>query len=184
MSPRTIAKGKPEGSRLAGTLASVTLIAAIAQPVFIASVWLFWGVYSEIAPSNLSGAFDPQALGLAGRLAGFAVSFVGTLVGVYGLLGLRQTFLEARDRRAFSEKSLQGFRRFAWVSLFLVFYGVIQHSALFAIFSIADPAMPAGISVKFGTPEIKAIFAATLLVFVAGIFAETKNIKDENDSFL
>lgn len=184
MTTHSIDDSRPNTSKLAGALAFVTLIAAIMQPVFTAVIWLFWDTFAGPASVNIQGAFDLTQLGAGWRLAGFGVSFAGTLAGAYGLLGLRRTFLEARDRRAFSERSLKGFRRFAWVSLFLAFYGVIQHTALFVIFSMADPASPAGVSVKLGTPELKAIFAAVLLVFVAGIFAEAKKIKDENDSFL
>jgi hypothetical protein len=184
MTTYSIDDARPAPSRLAGILAVVTLIAAIVQPVFTTLVWLFWDAFAGPASANLHGALDVTMLGMGGRLAGFCVSFVGALAGAYGLLGLRQTFLEARDRRAFSAKSLQGFRRFAWVSLFLAFYGIIQHAALFAIFSISDPSQPAGLSMRLGTPELKAIFSALLLVFVAGVFAEAKRIKDENDSFL
>lgn len=174
----------PATSHLAGFLAHITLVIAIALPLFTIAIWMFWDAFAGAAAGNLRWAFDLTTIGPMSRLAGFIVALVGALAGAYGLLGLRTTFLEARQQRALSADSLRGFRRFAWVSLFLAFYGIIQHTALVMVFSIADPEKPGALSIQIGSIELKAIFSALLLVFVASVFAEAKRAKDENDGFI
>lgn len=174
----------PAASPLTGFLAHITLWIAIALPFFTVAVWVFWDMFAGAAAGNLRWAFDLSNFGAVPRLAGFVVAIIGALAGTYGLLGLRTTFLEAGQKRALSTASLRGFRRFAWISLFLAFYGIIQHTALVMIFSIADPSKPGSLSIQLGSNELKAIFSALLLVFVANVFAEAKLAKDENDGFI
>ena len=165
-------------------MASVTLAAAIAPPVLAAGIWLYWDQLAGQAMGNLARMYDPTSLGLLARLGGFALFLFGAGLQAYGLLGLRQTFLEAAVGRALSTKAVNGFRRFALVALAMVVFGIVQHTVLVAILSASDASQPGALSFQLGTNELKALFMALLLVFVAHVFAEAKSAKDENESFL
>jgi len=170
--------------RLATILAHLTLLGVIILPVFAAIVWLFWDFTAPLASGNLQYMFDLTSLGVGARFAGFGLSLFGALIQAYGLLGLRQTFLEAAQGDPFSTKSVYGFRRFAWTSLILVFFNILQRTGLIMIFSVSDPAHQGTLSIQLGSPELQALFMAVLLVFVSHVFATGKIAKDENDAFL
>ncbi len=171
-------------SRLATFLSYITLIAAIALPVAAAAIWLFWNELATYATGNLQLVYDVRGLGVGARFAGFALFLASAAIQAYGLLGLRQTFLEAAEGRTYTASALNGFRRFAWVSLIMVFVGIVQQTGLIVILSLSDPSHQGALSVQFGTSELKALFMGLLLVFVAHVFAEGKQAKDENDAFL
>lgn len=170
--------------QLAGILAYVTLISAAALPLIAVMIWLFWNDFAALATGQYAGVYDVTSLGIGARLSGFALSLAGAVVQAYGLLGLRRTFLEAATGHALSDQAVDGFRRFARISLIMVFVGLIQETGLIIILSISDPELPGAFSIQFGTDELKALFMALLLVFVAHVFSEAKRAKQENDSFL
>lgn len=169
---------------LAVILAGVTGAAAIALPLIAASIWLFWGELAPYAAGQIGRPFDLAGIGPGARFAGLALSLTGALLQAFGLLGLRATFLEAAEGRALSARAIDGFRRFARVALIMVFFTIAERTGLVLIFSIADPEAPRTLAIEAGTPEIKSLFMALLLVFVAHVFAVAKRAKDENDAFL
>ena len=171
-------------TRFAALLAHVTLLAALLLPLSALAVFAFWDALAPFAAKNLHYQFDLKALDLPARLAVVAVLLSTAAIEAFGLLGLRRTFLEAAQGRAFSNKAVNGFRRFAWVSLVTVFTTVIQRTLLTVIFSLNDSAQGGILWVQFGSGEAKTFFTAMLLVFTAQIFAEAKRAKDENDAFL
>ena len=175
--PRTI---RP----LALLLAQLTLAAVVALPCIAAAIWLFWDQLAPAAAGDLARHYDPTALGAGARAAGFGLSLAGALLQAYGLLGVRRTFLEAAESRPLSASSVNGFRRFAWVSLAMAFVTVVQRTGLVVILSMSDPSKPGALSFSLGTPDLKAIFTGLLLVFVAQVFSHGKTAKDENDAFL
>ncbi|MEO1241751.1 MAG: hypothetical protein AAFX54_07560 [Pseudomonadota bacterium] len=170
--------------RFAALLAQLTLAAAAALPVIAALIWIFWDALAPLAAAQIGSPYDLTALGAGGRFAGFGVMLVGAALQAYGLLGLRRTFLEASRDRALSTAAVNGFRRFAIISLVMVFIGIVQRAALIIIFSLSDPAHQGALSIQFGTPELKALFMGLLLVFVAQVFAQGKKAQDENAAFL
>ena len=171
-------------SRFAALLATLTLFGAAAFPFMAAATWLFWDQLAPAALGNLPAAYDVTSLDANGRLAGFGLSMIGAVLQSYGLLGLRRTFLEASYGNAFSARAVDGFRTFAWVSLIMVFVGIIQRTGLIAIVSVSDPAYQGALSIQFGSHELGRFFTGLLLVFVAHVFAEGKKAKDENEAFL
>lgn len=175
---------KANSIRLARVMALISLIGAILLPLLAAAIWLFWDRFAPLAAGNLDHIYDLEAGGPAVRLAGFAVSMTGALIQGYGLLGLRDTFREGAAGRPLSSRAVGGFRRFAWISLVMAVYGVFSRTALIALFSAADPAQPGALSIQVGTPEIKAVFMAIMLVFVSEVFAEGKRARDENEAFV
>ncbi|MEM9495406.1 MAG: DUF2975 domain-containing protein [Pseudomonadota bacterium] len=174
----------PPSGRFAALLAQATLIGAVLLPLMAAGIWLFWDRLAGLAAGDVAQAYDATGLGAPARLAGFALSLAGALVQAYGLLGVRRTFLEAAAGRTFSARSVGGFRRFAWVSLAMVFIGIVQRAGLVAILSMSDPSKPNALSIQFGSNDVKALFMGLLLVFVAHVFSEGKRAKDENETFL
>ncbi|MEO0399906.1 MAG: hypothetical protein AAF224_10860 [Pseudomonadota bacterium] len=169
---------------LANTLATLTLLAAIALPLSAAAIWLLWNALAPYAAGNLQHVYDLTTLGVGARVAGFLVLLFGATIQAYGLLGVRRTFLEAAAGRAYSDRSLSGFKRFAWISVLMVFIGIAQQTGLIAIFSVSDPSHMGALSIQFGSNELKSLFTGALFVFVAHIFMEGKRAKDENEAFI
>ncbi|WP_086930261.1 DUF2975 domain-containing protein [Agarilytica rhodophyticola] len=170
--------------QFAHVLSYLTLFGALMLPLMAATIWLFWNQLAPFASLNLHHIFDLRQLSVGERLAGFTVSLIGATIQAYGLLGLRKTFCEAAANKPLSEQAIYGFRRFAWVTLTMVFIGVAQRTGLIIIFSLSDPAQQGMLDIQLGTEELKSLFMGLLLVFVAHIFAEGKKAKDENEAFL
>jgi len=158
-------------------LAHLTLVAVVLLPLIAAGTWIF---FDQFAPYY---GFDLQPLGATTRGIGLLLYLTIALIHAYGLLGVRQTFLEAATGRALSKKSVLGFRRFAWVSLTLVLLKELRHTGTVVILSASNPDTPGSLSFQFGSPQISALFTALLLVFVAYVFTEGKRAREENDSF-
>lgn len=170
-------------SRFAAFLAHATLLGAIALPLMTAGIWLFWDQLAPMAAGNPGVNTDLTSLTIGARFTGFGLFLVGAALQSYGLLGLRRTFLEAANGQSLSTNAVNGFRRFAWISLIMVPVGIIQHAGLSIIISLNDKAPGGSLSLQLGTPEISGFFMALLLVFVAHVFAEGKHVKDENEAF-
>lgn len=176
---------KPHKSgRLAALLAHITLAGAVALPVMAVAIWLFWDRLAPFAAENLRYQYDVAGLDVGGRLAGLALFLIIATIQAYGLLSVRQTFIEASQGRVFSDRSVNGFRRFAWISLIMVFAGIIQRTLLIVIFSLNDQSRQGTLSIQLGSNEMMAFFMALLLVFVAQVFSEGKRAADENETFL
>ena len=171
-------------ARLAAFLASATLLAAIALPVSAAVIWLFWHRLAGIALTDLRMSYDVTGLSAGARFIGFVLYFVGAALQAFGLLGVRQTFLEAAQGRAYSARAIDGFTRFAWVAVAMVLVGIAQETGLILILSISDPNKMGALSIQFGSKDVQALFMGLLLVFVARVFNEGKRAKDENAMFL
>jgi len=172
-----------KSKKLAHFLSVITLVGAIIIPAIAVGVWLFWEQVAPYIKGNLANSFDLN-LSVGERVIGFSISLVGAVIHVYGLLSLRTTFLEAKKGNPLSSKAIQGFQRFALTTLITVFVGIIQYTSYLLLFSLNGSFDKGTISIQFGSNELKALFMALLLIFVAHIFAEGKRAIDENKSFV
>lgn len=175
---------RSEPSKFAGILAQLTLVGAIALPSTVFIVWAFWDQLAPLATQGAAGIYDPTQLGLLARLGGFAIFFIAALIQAYGLLGLRETFLEGAAGTPLSARAVNGFRRFAWVSMILVFVGMLQHTVLILLLSVSDPSQMGALSIQFGSKELGALFTALMLIFVAHVFSIGQRANEENQSFV
>lgn len=173
-----------EPSRLAHYMAYVALIAAIALPALTVILWSFWDKLAVLPAQGLAQIYDPTLMGLPARLAGFAVFFLAALIQAYGLLGLRETFLEGAAGTPLSARAVNGFRRFAWVCLIMVFVGMVQHTVLVLLLSVSDPSQMGALSIQFGSKEFGGLFIALMLIFVAQVFSVGQRAADENQAFV
>jgi len=170
--------------KLAKTLSVVTLLGAFALPLIAVIVWLLWDQFAPYAAGYFPQAYDLTGLTTGERFVGFALLFIGAIIQAYGLLGLTTTFREAANGNPLSERAINGFRRFAWITLIMVVIAIIQRTGLIAILSLSDPAYQGRLDIQFGSNELKGLFIGLVLVFVAHVFAEGKRAKDENETFL
>lgn len=175
---------KRNSLKLARALSYITLFFAAALPLIAVMIWSFWDQLAPLAAGNLQHRYNLAGLSTGERLAGFAISITGAFIQSIGLLGLKNTFTEASEGRAYSDLALRGFRRFAWITLLMVPVGIMQNALFIVLYSLSDPAHEGTLQITLGTPEIKSLFIGLLLVFVALVFADGKAAKDENDSFL
>ncbi|MEL6829806.1 MAG: hypothetical protein AAFO63_06685 [Pseudomonadota bacterium] len=165
-------------------MAHLTLLGAVALPVSSVAIWLFWDTLATLSAAGLGHIYDPTRLNTVSRLIGFGVFFVGALIQAYGLLGLRETFLEGVAGTPLSPRGVGGFRRFAIVSLIMVLMGVVQHTVIVLLLSINDPSMPGALSFQFGSNEVGSLFMALLLIFVAQVFTVGQRAEEENSAFV
>ena len=170
--------------KLATALSIATSIGIYALPVIITAIWLAPGWFSAPALGLDMGGFNLSDASLTARLAGLAVALAGVVVQIYGLAGLRRTFEESVSGRWFSYRSIQGFRRFAWVSLTMVFIGIVQLSAWSVILSMGTPGVQNQLNISFGSADLTTLFTAMLFVFVAHIFLAGKAVDEENAAFI
>lgn len=169
--------------RLASALAMLTLVTAIVLPLFAIGSWLFIEDIAEFSLSDEAKLLRGVDLTLSYRLAGLAIALIGAGVQSFGLLALRQTFLEATAGQYLSKKAINGFKVFAWVSVAMVIYGVLQHTGYIIIFSLAGDG-PGQLSLNIGTPELSALFVALLFVFCAHLFEVGREAEQENATFV
>ncbi|MEM6462525.1 MAG: hypothetical protein AAF724_11460 [Pseudomonadota bacterium] len=169
--------------RLARNLATLTAVGMILLPLTIAAVWIF-PQWLSVMPTIGAVSVDLTETSLLARILALATQLIGVSILIYGLAGLRQTFHESARGYWFSARSIAGFRRFAWVSLAMVFVGVFQNAVLTAVVSAGTPGMPNQMSISFGSADLAKLFSALLFVFVAQIFVAGKAIDDENASFI
>lgn len=165
----------------ARVMAFVTLAGAVLVLATAVLAWVFLNALAGFVPDFPA---HPGELSLGARLAGLTVSLLSAAIQVYGLLALRQTFLEAAAGRWLSLKSVIGFRRFAWVSVIMVFVGVVRASAYSVVFSWHNPPGSRELAISFGSQELGQLFTALLFVFAAHVFAAGREIEEENRAFI
>lgn len=168
-------------TRFASVMVLVTNIGIIAILLFGPLLWLFF-------VDQPVGAMGPAFLGadftLFDRLLGAGVALFGGVIRAYGLMGLRQTFLEAGEGRPMSPKSVRGFRRFARMEVVMVIVGPFQQAIFGAIATAANSDVQNTFALRFGSAEAGALFIAVLLMFAAQVMAEGQKAVTENESFV
>lgn len=171
-------------TKIARVMAVLILIFVVIVMLTMVSFGLFAKSMAALIPVDGPDKIDLSGLTLGLQMMLFVLLVIPTAFSCWGLLGLRKTFLEAADGRTFSTPAVSGFRRFALVSLIVVYANVIIEPAIFAILTYADPNQPGSLSIEFGSEEIEAIFNAIMIFFAAHVFVLAKQAKDENDAFI
>lgn len=177
MAPRAI-------SALSRFLSVFLLIASIVVPLLV----FVMVVFSDTLDITLLGNraihlgendFTPMVRAILGL---YAIGYLTPLL--VGFTGLRQTFLEAAQQRWLSERSVAGFRRFAWANLALVCYEIF--GGAFLVTYIRLQQIPNQISFMFGiTAEVfTTLFIALAVLVVSQIFAAGQSAYEENQSFV
>ncbi|MDZ3833318.1 MAG: hypothetical protein U0S50_16095 [Sphingopyxis sp.] len=105
-------------------------------------------------------------------------------VQLYGLANLRRTFAAAARGDWFATEAIDGFRRFAWSTVWMVPVNIVQKSATLAYVSWLDPAMKNVIAIDIGSGDIRSFVLAMLFLFVAQIFAVGRQIDEDARSIL
>lgn len=177
MTPRAI-------SALSRFLSAFLLIASIVVPLLV----FVMVVFSDTLDITLLGNraihldendFTPIVRAILGL---YAIGYLTPLL--VGFAGLRQTFLEAAKQRWLSERSVSGFRRFAWANLALVCYEIF--GGAFLVTYIRLQQIPNQISFMFGitTEVFTTLFIALAVLVVSQIFAAGQSAYEENQSFV
>lgn len=177
--------------RFAYVLSFVTLIGAVALPIVSGGVWVFLDHIPTMGDDNSGFSYNPfgvefdaKFVETPARIAGFCVAVIAAGIQAIGLLAVRATFLEAAQGRALSLRSVVYFRRFAWISLVMVFIGIARESAYSVILSWSNPVGERYVSVTFELKEFSALFVALLFLFVAHVFTAGSMIEKENETFI
>lgn len=105
-------------------------------------------------------------------------------VQVYGLVNLRQTFAAAARGEYFSIEAVKGFRRFAWATVWMVPFNIIQKSLMLAYVSWIDPEMQNILAVDVGSDDFRALVLAVLFLFVANVFSVGHRVDEDARSIL
>lgn len=171
-------------STLARILSVFLLIASILIPIAIAAFVIFGDSLelSLLGNQEISLQADDFSPMVRAVLGLFAIGYLTPLL--VGFFGLRQTFNEAAAARWLSEKSVSGFRRFAWANLALICYELF--GGVFLETYVRLQQVPNQISFAFGltTEVFTALFIALAMLVVAHIFAAGQSAYEENQSFV
>lgn len=165
-------------------LTYATLILMVLAPLGSIAIWVFWDVWGYPEFSPLLPDHDLLNIDAATKAAGAAILLIGELIEAYGLFSLHKTFSEASKGRPLSVRSVNGFRRFAWVMLIMVPVLFAEESAVVWLLSATDPTQPQFLHFGLGTDAIGDLFWGLMFVVVAEIFAEGRLASEENDAFL
>ena len=171
--------------QISSVLAVLALIAAIALPLKAAGLWLLWheNVSFTVTGESLYGEGDPPSIRL--RLIGLVAFVLVALVQAWGFLGLRTTFQEVAEDRVFSERSVQGFRLFAYTLLFAVFAESLTDAVFDAVRGFNSLQGASGsFSIDVSWPSLTEVFTSLLLVFVAHAFVVGERLQNEQDAIL
>ena len=171
-------------TRLAGVMAGLILIFVIVVMVGVISFGVFTQSMANLVPEDSPYKLDLSEMTLTLQASHFAVTVFPTAFSCWGFLGLRRTFLEASVGRTFSTAAVSGLRRFAFVSLVIVFIDAVFDPAATAILAQADPEGSAAFAVEFGADEAGALFNTLMIFFVCHVFVLAKRTQDENDAFI
>ena len=168
-------------TRFASIMAAATSIGIVAVLLFGPVLWL---VFVDQPVGAMGEVYENADFTMTDRLLGAGVALVGAVIRAYGLLGLRTTFLEARDGRPLSVASIHGLRRFARVEAIMVLVGALQAGLYGAIATAANDAVQNELAIRFGSAEAGALFIALLLTFAAQVMAEGQKAVQENAAFV
>ncbi|MEM6585774.1 MAG: hypothetical protein AAF692_08475 [Pseudomonadota bacterium] len=168
-------------TRFASIMAAATSIGIVAVLLFGPILWLF---FVDQPVGAMGEVYESADFTMTDRLLGAGVALVGAVIRAYGLLGLRTTFLEARDGRPLSVASIHGLRRFARVEVVMVLVGALQTGLFGAIATAANDSVQNELAIRFGSAEAGALFIALLLMFAAQIMAEGQKAVQENAAFV
>jgi len=170
--------------RFAHVMAVITLMGAVALPIFQGGAWIFLDEFTALGVDDWGFSFDAASISTPARIAGFLVAVSSACIQAFGLMAVRATFMEAALGRALSLRAVVQFRRFAWISVVMVFVGIIQNSAYSVIFSWGNPEGSRQLEIEFGSNELSTLFVALLFMFVAHVFATGRKIEEENATFI
>jgi len=165
-------------------LTYATLILMVLVPLGSVAIWVFWDAWGHPALSPLLPDHDLLNIDAATKAAGAGIFLIGGLIEAYGLFSLHKTFSEASKGRPLSARSVNGFRRFAWVMLITVPVAFAEESVVVWLLSAADPTQPQFLHVGLGTDAVGDLFWGLMFVVVAEIFAEGRRASEENEAFL
>lgn len=165
-------------------LAALTLVGMALAVLMPTLIWLLPGLFPANLFTESASLSEIVEMSAGQRATALAVALVGAALQVAALWSLRRTFLEGASGRWFSLEAVRSFRRFAWLSLVLVFVGVLQASAMSVISTWHLGNGQRSLSIGFGSEEARDLFSALLLLFVAHMFAEGREVDEENASFI
>jgi hypothetical protein len=187
--------------RLAQVMAAVAAAGTVLTPVGVTAGWLVLAFVFRMTPEEIGANASAMSavarvtqwgvhldeVGLVTRpalAAGWLVALLTAAPTVIALWSVRRTFLEAGAGRAFSEASVRGFRRFAWASLAAVLAGMIGESATGLAVTVLSPEIQNQLSIGIGSEEVGRAFGALLLVSVAHMFAEGRQMAEDVEGLL
>ncbi len=118
------------------------------------------------------------------RAVGITTFAIVALVQAWGFYSLRRTFQQAAQNAVFSEASVQGFRRFAYAMLFVIFAQGFSDGLMEGIADYISQGEEGSFHMEMQFPKFTEVLNALLLLFVAHAFVIGARVQGENDAFL
>jgi len=169
---------------LARLLSVLTLLGAFLLPVESVISWVFFSEFHTLQLFDYVVNFDVETVSISARIVGGSLAVAMASIKAFGLISIRQTFLEAAQGRALSLRSVSYFRRFAMISVIVVILNVLQNSANSVILTWGQAVGERSLTITFGSAETQALFSALLFVFVTHVLAEGCKAKEDNAAFI
>lgn len=151
-----------------------------------AGLLLYW-----FSASTMTIAADAQVpkewlsgLGVGGRAAGFAISFIPLACLILALMSARRCFHAFAAGNFFGQDAVSGLRKFALGLLASALLQPFSAAALSVLLSSDAPAGQHRLTLGFGSDTMLALLAAGIVAVVAWVLSEASALAEENAQFV
>jgi hypothetical protein len=147
----------------------------------------YWILYNSLPHSIISHNFPiplPQELSLKLRCAALASSFLPVSVQMMGLWLLIRLFRLYANGSIFTPEHVTYFRRLGYVLLVWTFSGILNHSFLTMIFSLATSPHSLTVSLGLSSTDLTALVVGGIVVMISWIMEEGRKLQDEQTLFI
>jgi len=147
---------------------------------------LYWCVTPADALFRYAGLVTPPPpeIGLALRLAGFAISMIPLGALIAGLMSARRCFGHFSAGRIFSADAARSLRGFAYGVGASALLKPLAGAALSVLLSALSPDQTRSLVLDIGSDLLLSLLFAAMVAVIAGVLVEAADLAAENDQFV
>ncbi|BDQ38839.1 hypothetical protein SYK_31990 [Pseudodesulfovibrio nedwellii] len=174
---------------------AIFLVALIASPLIVGSIWLTGGeimLMDDDSPSMAIefltedlGIDEAQApaypLAWSTRILGLGVDMLPTAIGMLSLWWLVQLFSCFAAGEIFTRNTVMYIRRTGWTMLIGVCVGPIHEALLTLVLTINNPPGERMISISLDSANFEEVVIAGVIILVSWIMEEGRKLREVNE---
>lgn len=159
-------------------------IGMFVMPLFVLYYWLGYNtspiqLINSALPGN-GGRAMPQVLEFNSRLIGLAGDLPALIVILLALVTLRRLFFLYAHGDLFTEENVAQYRVLSKLAFWGILADIVNKSALTVALTINNPPGQRLLTVGFTGDHIKLLLIAVILIIIARVMNEGREIYDEN----
>jgi hypothetical protein len=153
-------------------------------PAFIVYYWLGYNMFpiqciNSVLPGSHGGEM-PQVLALNSRIIGLISDLPALIVMFFCLFALRRLFLLYAKGILFKEENVELYRKLSNLAFWGVLTNIFNETMLHLALTINHPSGHRVLSISFSSDHVKLMVVAVILMIIARIMNEGREIYDEN----